>query len=145
MIRRFLRCMKGYVMPYSAILIVLVGMPMMILSVELTRSMYVNVNIQTAVDAACAAAVQAVDVDHFISTGEVLVNSSWAASYAQREFDATVANSNVQNYSPSLTGVSVVNSSQVFCTASAQLNWLLPGVPAINIQVTSAAEAVARR
>jgi len=144
-IRRLFRNLEGYVMPYSAVLILLVGMPMMILSVEITRAMYVNVNIQTAVDAACAAAAQAVDVDHFITTGEVVIISSWAGSYAQRDFDATIANANIQNYSPSLTGVSIMNGSQVFCTANATLNWLLPGVPAISIDVASASEAVARR
>jgi hypothetical protein len=89
--------------------------------------------------------VQAVDVDHFVDSGEVVIISSWASSYAQRAFEATVANANIENYSLCLTGVSVVNSSQISCTANAQLNWLLPGVPAISIDVASASEAVARR
>ena len=42
----FFKDRKGYALPYSVIVIVLVGMPMMILSVELTRAMYVNVTIQ---------------------------------------------------------------------------------------------------
>ena len=44
--KSFLKDRKGYALPYSVIVIVLVGMPMMILSIELTRAMYVNVNIQ---------------------------------------------------------------------------------------------------
>jgi hypothetical protein len=53
-------------MLYSVMLITLVAMPMLILSSEIVRVMYVGVHIQTTVDSACTAAVQAVDVPYFI-------------------------------------------------------------------------------
>ena len=132
-------------MPYSVVLITFVAMPMLILSSEIVRAMYVGVHIQTAVDAACSAAVQAVDVAHFIDTGELQITSSTAISYAQREFGSTVANSGIESYSPSLTAVSIVNNTVVECHASAQMIWTLPGVAPLTFNVESAAEAEARR
>ena len=45
-------------MAYTTMLIALVVMPMMIVSIEIVRMMFVNLHLQTAVDAACAAASQ---------------------------------------------------------------------------------------
>jgi hypothetical protein len=86
-----------------------------------------------------------VDVPHFIATGELLIESDIAGSYAQREFNATVANSNIQKYSPVLSGVSIINNTIAECHASATMTWMLPGVPALTLNVISAAEALARR
>jgi hypothetical protein len=132
-------------MPYTVALITFVAMPMLILSSEIVRALYVNVHVQTAVDAACSAAVQAVDVAHFIDTGELIIVDSNAVAYAQREFDSTVAQSAIEKYSPSLTGVSVINNTLVECHASAQMIWTLPGVAPLTLNVGSVAEAEARR
>jgi len=142
---KFLKDRRGYVMPLNIMLIALVAMPMLILSSEIVRAMYVNVHIQTAVDAACTAAVQAVDVPHFVATGELIIDSGIAASYAQREFDATVARSNIENYSPVLTGLSIISNTIAECHASAQIIWTLPGIAPLTMSVMSAAEAEARR
>ena len=132
-------------MPYTVALITFVAMPMLILSSDIVRALYVGVHIQTAVDAACAAAVQAVDVAHFIDTGELKIVDSQAVGYAQREFSGTVANAGIEKYSPSLTAVSIVNNTVVECRASAQMIWTLPGVAPLTFSVDSAAEAEARR
>lgn len=142
--KRFFKDRRGYAMALNTVIIVTVAMPMLILTSEIVRALYVNVNIQTAVDAACSAAVQAVDVPHFVATGELVIDSDNAGSYAQREFDATVANSNIQKYSPVLSGVSIINDTIAECRASATMTWMLPGVPALTMNVTSAAEALAR-
>ena len=143
--KRFFIDRRGYAMALNTVLIVMVAMPMMILSSEIVRALYVNVHIQTAVDAACTAAVQAVDVPHFVTTGELVINSDEAGSYAQREFNATVANSNIQKYSPVLSGVSIINNAIAECRATATMTWMLPGIPALTMDVFSAAEALARR
>jgi hypothetical protein len=121
------------------------AIPFLTLTTEAVRALYVNVNIQTAVDAACSAAVQAVDVPHFVLTGEVVVDGAQAAAFAQREFAATVANSNLQSYVPALTGVNIVNNTVAQCSATAFVQWFLPGLPPLTINVASAAEALARR
>jgi hypothetical protein len=144
-INKFFKNRKGFALPYTVMLIALVAMPMLILSSEIARSLYVNVHIQTAADAACAAAVEAVDVDYFIDTGILRIDGSEAVAYAQREFNSTVARSNIENYSPSLYSVSVEHNTMVICRASAQMRWTLPGIAPLNMNVMSAAEARARR
>lgn len=54
-------------MGYSAMSIVLVAMPMMIMAIEIVRMMFVDVHLQSAVDAACAAASQGVDIPYFFN------------------------------------------------------------------------------
>ena len=144
-IKKFLKDRKGYAMPYTVMLITLVAMPTLILASEIVRALYVGVHIQTAVDAACTAAVQAVDVPHFIATGELMIDSNEAASFAQRDFDSTVSQSDIENYNPALTAVSVVNNTIVECHASAAMKWTMPGVAPLTFNVSSAAEAQARR
>ena len=145
MIKKFLRDCRGYVMPYTVMLITLVAMPMLILSSEIVRAMYVGVHIQTAVDGACTAAVQAVDVPYFITNGVVRIDGSTAMAYAIREFNSTVAQSNIEKYSPTLTAVNIVDDHIVECHASAEMIWTLPGVAPLTFNVFSAAEAEARR
>jgi len=142
---RWLKDRRGFAMPYHVALIALVALPMLILSGEIVRAMYVNVHIQTAVDAACSAAVQAVDVLNFIETGNLVIDSAQAAGYAQREFDSTVARANIENYTPSLDGLSIINNTIVECRASARMNWSLPGIAPLTFNVMSASEAMARR
>jgi acyl CoA:acetate/3-ketoacid CoA transferase len=143
-IGRFLKDRKGYALPYTTMLIALVAMPLLVLSAEITRSLYINVHIQTAVDSACTAAVQAVDVPYFVDYGVIRIDPSNAVSYAQREFNATVARSNIEDYNPALTSVSI-NNNVVECRASAQMIWSFPGIAPLVFNVFSAAEAEARR
>ncbi len=144
MIRKFYNDRRGYVMPYSVMLIALVAMPLLILTSEIVRSLYVNVHIQTAVDSACSAAVQAVDVPYFIDNGVIRIDSSTAAAYAQREFNATVSRSDIEDYNPVLTALEI-EENVVVCHATAQMIWSLPGIAPLTFNVLSAAEAEARR
>jgi len=143
-IRKFYNDRRGYVMPYSVMLIALVAMPLLILTSEIVRSLYVNVHIQTAVDSACSAAVQAVDVPYFIDNGVIRIDSSIAAAYAQREFNATVSRSDIEDYNPVLTALEI-EENVVVCHATAQMIWSLPGIAPLTFNVLSAAEAEARR
>lgn len=144
-IKKFFENRRGYAMAYHTVLLATMAVPFLTLTTEAVRALYVNVNIQTAVDAACSAAVQAVDVPHFVATGEVVIDGGAAGAYAQREFNATVANSDIQRYTPALTSVSIVNNTVAHCSASATIEWFLPGLPPLTIDVASAAEALARR
>ncbi len=132
-------------MAYTAMLMLVVGLPMMTMTSEIVRMLFVDVHIQAAVDAACAAASQAVDLPHFILTGEVLIDGNMAAANAQREFDATVANAGINQYSPSLSGLSIVDGTKVFCDATASMTWMIPGIAPVTLTASSAAEARARR
>jgi Flp pilus assembly protein TadG len=137
----FLKNRKGYVMAYMVMLLITVGLPMLVLSVEITRAMYVEVQLQSAVDAACDAAIQAVDLPTFINTGVLQVSQGEAASYAAREFSATVARHNINNYNPALTGLSFPTATVVQCSGSASMNWFIPGIPALSLSASSMAQA----
>jgi len=138
---KFLRSRKGYVMGYVTIIVATVAIPMLILSVEIVRAMNVQINLGAAVDAACEAASQAVDVPFFINNGVLQIVQGTAASYAQREFDSTVLYHNIQSYSPALTGLSYPSAAVVQCAASATMQWLLPGIPAISLHANAIAQA----
>ena len=68
--KRIIKDIRGYAMPYTVMLITAVAMPMSIMSIEIVRMMFVDVHLQSVVDAACGAASQGVDVPHFFLTGE---------------------------------------------------------------------------
>jgi hypothetical protein len=135
----------GYAMAWHAVILSTIAIPFLTLTTEITRALFVNVQIQTAVDAACAAASQAVDIPHFVLTGEVVIDQDKAIAFAMREFSATVANANIHRYSPALTSLNIINNTITQCNASATIQWFLPGVPPMTINVVSSAEAKARR
>ena len=128
-------------MPYTIMLIVVVAMPTLILSSEIVRMMFVDVHLQTAVDAACAAASQSVDMPHFIATGEVVIDVFSASANAQREFDSTVQNAGINQYNPGLGAISLLTPSSVYCTGNAVMTWMLPGISTVTLTAESAAEA----
>ena len=57
-----LRSRKGDAYAWFAALMIFVGVPLASLSIDVTRMMYVRGHLQTASDAACQAAVDALDV-----------------------------------------------------------------------------------
>jgi Flp pilus assembly protein TadG len=138
--RRFWKDRTGYVMAYVVVLIGTVTIPMLILSVEIGRAMYVEVQLQAAVNAACESAAQAVNVPVFIDTGVLQIEEGAATANAQREFDATVISSNITGYTPTL-GVAFPTSISVACTSSATLVWLLPGVPSLTLHADAFSQA----
>ena len=135
--RNILKDRRGYAMAYVVLFIGLVGLPLMLLSVEVVRAMYVESLVQTAVDAACEASVQAVDVLLFIQTGELIIVPSDANALAQSEFASNVTNYSIANYSPSLAPLTFVTPTVVQCNASAMMEWLLPGIPGLTLNVDS--------
>ena len=135
---------KGYAMAYVALFIGLVGLPLMLLSVEIVRAMYVEGLVQAAVDAACEAAVQAVDVEYFIANGVLRINPGDATGLAQNEFASNVTNYNIANYNPSLSGLNFLSPTLVQCNASAVMEWLLSGIPGLVLNVDSLSQVKAQ-
>lgn len=142
--RNLIKNRKGYAMAYVVLLIGVVGVPMLILSVEIARAMYVEGLIQAAVDAACEASVNAVDVPFFLEYGELRLIQGDADTLAQNEFASNVSNSNIVNYNPSLAGLIFLSPTLVECHASASLEWLLPGIPGLTVNVDSLSQVKAQ-
>lgn len=136
---------KGNVMPYVVFLISLIIMPLMIMTMELTRAMYVDIHLQAATDAACSAASQAANVPYFIQTGELTIDISAGRTYAYREFDATISDHSLRKYFPVLTSVNLVSDTIVACESTAQMQWMLPGIPSLTLNSSALAETQARR
>jgi len=139
----FLVNKRGNIMPYVVVLIAFVAMPMMMLSVEITRAMYVNAQLQTATDAACAAAVQALDTAQFIETGLLQVDISQGRNFAQREFTTTLLDQGLNKYQAVLLSVNRLTDSIVGCEASAVIDWVLPGFPDLTLTTSSTSSAQA--
>ena len=88
MLKKFLSNRRGYAMAYTIIVLTFVAMPMLIISSEIVRMMFVEMHLQAAVDGACTAALQSVDIPHFISTGELIIDADTAPG-PPREFENT--------------------------------------------------------
>jgi len=140
---RLLKDRRGYAMSYVVMLLALVGLPLMLLSIEVVRALYVDARLQVATDAACEAAAQAVNVPYFIYNGVLKIEVSEGNSYAQREFGTTVARYNLEKYLPALGGITLINPTLVSCTASAQMQFILPIAPPITLNASSVAMAKA--
>ena len=136
---------KGYAMAYTAILLSFVLLPLLILSIELTRVMYVDAHLQAATDAACSAASQASNVPHFILTGELMIDITAGRTYAYREFDRTVSDHNIKKYTPVLTSVNLLSNTMVACQSTAQMQWVFPGIAPVILTASAISETQARR
>jgi len=120
--------------------------PLIALAIDMPRALYVRSHLQAAADAACEAAAMAVDVPVFRETGEAKIKYDDAKVWAAREFTATVADSGIWGYGPSLNSVVLETPLIASCVASANVDPLVPVSPAMNIVVRSTSETrVGRR
>ena len=114
--------------------------PLMALSLDMPRALYVRSHLQAAADAACEAAAMAVDVPVYRETGVAKIKYDQAQAWAAREFISTVTDQGIWGYSPSLTSLTLETPLIASCTASASLNPLIPVSPPMNIVVRSTSE-----
>lgn len=142
--RNLIKDTEGYAMAYVVLFISLVGLPLMLLSVEIVRAMYVEGLVQAAADSACEAAVQAVDLPYFLEYGVLQILPGDASALAQSEFASTVADYGIMNYNPSLSGLVFLSPTLVQCNASAAMEWLLPGIPDLTLNVSALSQVKAQ-
>lgn len=140
------RLERGQVLPYVAVFLALVVVPLAVLAVDVVRALYVRTHLQTATDAACEAAAQAIDAAAFRSSGAERINLGLGAGYAQREFAATVADQGIVGYGPALTAIWLQSPTVVACRATASVHLLIPASPvALNVSAVSVSEMRVRR
>ncbi|MGB9801021.1 MAG: pilus assembly protein TadG-related protein [Thermanaerothrix sp.] len=136
---------RGQVLPYVAVFLALVVVPLAVLAVDVVRALYVRTHLQTATDAACEAAAQAIDAAAFRS-GTDRIDLGLGAGYAQREFAATVAEKGIVGYGPALTAIWLQSPTIVACRATASVHLLIPASPvALNVSAVSVSEMRVRR
>ena len=130
---------RGDAYAWFAALMVLVGIPLASLSIDVTRMMYVRGHLQTASDAACQAAVDALDVPHFITTGEARINAGQGRSWAGQVFAATLADSDQIGYAYGI-GIDFPGPTFAHCAASATVDHIIPMTPSMHILVETTSE-----
>jgi uncharacterized membrane protein len=130
MVRRRLggigRAFPGYSMALYAVLLAVVGIPLMSLSIDITRLMYARTHLQAAVDAACEAGAQALDVPTFLQTGLRQIDYGVAVGNASREFYSTVSSTSLMREGAHLTGVWLVSPTSLECTGVVQVSPMVP-------------------
>jgi len=120
-------------------LMLLVGIPLASLSIDITRMMYVRGHLQTASDAACQAAADALDVPHFIATGDARINAGLGRSQAGQVFAATLIDSAMIGYAYGL-GIDFPGPRFAHCTSTATVDHIIPMTPAMNVVVETTSE-----
>lgn len=136
---RLIRDRRADAYAWFAVLMLLVGIPLSSLSIDLTRMMYVRGHLHTANDASCQAAADALDVPLYVSTGEARIAPGLARSQASTVFRATLADSEVIGYGPSLS-VDFPGPRLAHCVATAPVQHIIPMTPAMNVIVETTSE-----
>ena len=134
-----MRSRKADAYAWFAALMLLVGVPLSSLSIDVTRMMYVRGHLQTASDAACQAAVDALDTQYFYTTGEARINAGLGRSWARQVFSATLSDSHQIGYAYGL-GINFPGPRFAHCTATAIVDHMIPMTPAMNIVVETTSE-----
>lgn len=138
---------RGSVMAWWAVTLALIVLPLMALSIDATRALYVDTHLQTAADAACEAGASALDMAAFKASGTQRIDRSLAASYAVREFNATVSDkSGYFGYNPRITRIVLLSPTVIYCEASAGVNTVINfGPQDWNVSAKSTSELRVKR
>ena len=135
---------RGEAMAWMAIVMVFLMVPLMGITIDITRAMYVRGHLQAASDAGCQAAADAMMVPLFMETGEQKIDAGLMVGRAGQVFNATLRDSGQVRFAPTLA-LRLLTPTSVECTATASVARLLPSVvPEINIRVSTVSEMRAR-
>lgn len=137
----FNNCGDAYA--WVAALMLLVGIPLASLSIDIVRMMYVRGHLHTATDAACQAAVDALDVPRFLDTGEAVINSGQGRAQARDVFRATLTDAMAIQYTESLA-VDFPGPRLAHCAATARVAHIVPMTPDMIVVVETTSEMRAR-
>jgi hypothetical protein len=131
---------RGDAMAWMAIIMVFLMVPLMGITIDITRAMYVRGHLQAASDAACQAAADAMMVPLFMETGEQRIDEGLMYGRAAQVFNATLKDSGKVRFMPALS-LRLLTPTSVECTATASVDRLLPSVvPEISLRVSTVSE-----
>lgn len=129
---------RGYAMAWWAVIFATVLVPLLALSIDITRLLYVRTRLQTAVDAACAAAANTADIPAWREAGIRQIDTARAPASAAYAFYQTAAEAGITRYQPSLTRL-ILSGDTAVCGAEAVVESFILPVP-----LRARAEAEAR-
>lgn len=139
MIRRFARDRRGDVWAFIAVALTFIGLPLASLTVDVVRGMYVRTHLQTAADAACQAAANALDVPAFQQTGTRRIKHFLGRQQAANVFYGTLSDASSVGYTPSLA-VGYPGPTTAHCQATASIGRLIPLTPPMTAVVETTSE-----
>ncbi len=117
---------RGYSMAWWAVILATVFVPLLALSIDITRLLYVRTRLQTALDAACEAAANTADVRAFREAGVWRIDPGPAGANAAYAFWNTAAEAGIVRFRPALTGLGIQGDVAV-CRAEAEVqSFILP-------------------
>lgn len=127
MVARHSRRESGQSMVWSAIVMMTVVVPLLMLVTDGSRLLHVRNRVQTALDAACEdAAWQAADLAHFRETGEVTFQSGWRVlASAHATFSNVLGERYRMNYQASMHVQPDYSQAIMYCDAQANVPFLL--------------------
>ena len=120
----------GSSLAWTAVFLITVLLPLMLLVIDGARLLYIRGRLQTAADAACeAAAWEAGDRIAYIDTGQTrLANDGYVVEVAQNTFASTLDERSRMAFSAGLAVILDGASHQILCSASAQVPILFSAV-----------------
>ena len=140
MIGRLLISRKGDAYAWFAAMLVFVFIPLASLSIDVTRMMYVRGHLQTANDAACQSAADALDTQLFIQTNQKRIQPALARSQAAREFSATLSDASKIRYTVDALSINFPAPTFAHCVATAHVQHIIPMTPDMNVVIETTSE-----
>ncbi len=131
---------KGDAFAWFATFILVIGIPLSSLSVDVVRMMYVRTHLQTATDAACQAAADALDVPTYIQTSVKRIDPILARVQADREFSATLQDATRVQFTIKSLSLDYPTLVDAHCVASVTVQHIIPMTPPMNVTVQTTSE-----
>jgi hypothetical protein len=135
---------QGSSMAWTAVLLITVLLPLMLLVIDGSRVFYIRARLQTATDAACEdAAWAAGDRLEYINSGQTRLGNGWyVLEVAQNTFISTLNERSRMAITPELQVTLDEPNLQILCSANAQVPVLISAAgvtPQINVPVSTIA------
>ena len=132
---------RGSALAWTALLLALVVLPLMMLTVDATRLFYLRNRLQTASDAACEdTAWQIANRTAFKETGTLVLRGDYLpVALGQATFHNVVSDAALLTYYPAIQISPNPGSLTVFCAATARVpGAMTPGTFSIQVATESA-------
>jgi hypothetical protein len=139
-IYKLLLSRRGDAYAWFAAMLVFVFIPLSSLSIDVTRMMYVRGHLQTANDAACQSAADALDVPLFIQTGQKRIEPGLARHQAAREFSATLADAGKVRYTDDGLALDFPQPTFAHCVATVRVEHIIPMTPEMRLVIETTSE-----
>jgi len=125
-------------MVWNALVIVTVLLPLAGLAIDVPRYFALRSRLQIAADAGAEAAARAVDIRHYINTGETRLEPDRYAGEAAWAFDTAVTGLRARGYTANLDGVDLDEGADAVTTrASGTIRLFYNLIPPVTVRVTA--------